>query len=493
LTERILSRPAFVASIAPRDLDDARRLLARVPLKASAVEYRLDLCDESVPVARLQELDARPVLATWRTAAEGGKFSGSPEEYRRKTREAYDAGASVDVEHSSGLLSSSSEFPDRRRVVISHHSPFGLPEDWEALLTAMRGSSAHAVKLVAGAPDLRAALKIVQIQKSQGDAPVAILPMGPASPPGRVLSALSGASLVFGPVERQTAPGQIPLADLLDVFEVDRPRPIERLYGIVGADVANSHSPRLYNALFKARDLPWLFLPLPVADYDRVKPHEIEFDPPFAGFSVTHPWKRQAAAAGAPSQDVRAAGAANTLARGRGRWQAENTDVDGFFDPLADHDTGEGRTAVILGAGGAARAGVVATRRLGYEVIVASRRDEAADALAEEMSVDSLAWDDVPASEGDLYVNTTPQGSKDGDGSAVPPGVLANRPLVFDCVYRRDGKPTATVTAARAGRCPVIEGIQMFAAQAVRQASLFGVEDVSLDEVRSLIASQDGA
>ncbi|MGH9399746.1 MAG: shikimate dehydrogenase family protein, partial [Thermoanaerobaculia bacterium] len=192
---------------------------------------------------------------------------------------------------------------------------------------------------------------------------------------------------------------------------------------------------------------------------------------------------------GVPSQDVRAAGAANTLVRGRGGWQAENTDVDGVFDPLADHDTGEGRAAVILGAGGAARAAVVATRRLGYEVLIASRRDESADALAEELGVDSLAWKDVAASEADLYVNATPVGGKDADGPAVPREVLANRPLVFDCVYRRDGRPTPTVAAARAARCRVVEGIQMFAAQAVRQASLFGVEEVTAEEVSRLVAS----
>jgi shikimate dehydrogenase len=346
---------------------------------------------------------------------------------------------------------------------------------------------------VAGAPDLPAALKVAEIQKGQSDPAVAVFPMGPGSPPGRVLSAFLGASLVFGPVERQTAAGQIPLSDLFDVFEADRPRPIERLFGIVGADVTNSHSPRLHNALFQSRGLPFLFLPLPVADYERVRPHEIAFDPPFGGFSVTQPWKRNAAAAGVPSQDVRAAGAANTLVRSRGGWQAENTDVDGVFDPLADHDTGEGRLAVILGAGGAARAAVVAARRLGYEVQVASRRDEAADTLANELGVDSLAWDDVAASEADLYLNATPVGGKDGDAPALPPEVLANRPLVFDCVYRRDGQPTSTIRAARAARCPAVEGIQMFAAQAVRQASLFGVEGVTADEIGSLVATGERA
>ena len=68
---------------------------------------------------------------------------------------------------------------------------------------------------------------------------------------------------------------------------------------------------------------------------------------------------------------MRLIGASNTLVRlGKSTgWRAENTDVDGVFDPLADHGTGEGRSAVVLGAGGAARAVVVAARRLGYEVL----------------------------------------------------------------------------------------------------------------------------
>jgi len=161
--------------------------------------------------------------------------------------------------------------------------------------------------------------------------------------------------------------------------------------------------------------------------------------------------------------------------------------VDGVFDPLADHDTGEGRSAVILGAGGAARAAVVAARKLGYEVMVASRRDEQADALALELDVDSLAWEDVARSEADLYFNATPVGSREEDPPAFPASVLTNRPLVFDSVYRRDGSPTSTIRTARAAGCPVVEGIRMFAAQAVRQARLFGVEDATLAEVTRVL------
>jgi shikimate dehydrogenase/3-dehydroquinate dehydratase type I len=485
--ERLLPRPALVASLDPRDLADARRLLALVPRGANAIEYRLDLASEPLSPRALLALDPRPAILTWRTAAEGGRFTGSREEYRTRVCEAYEAGAAVDVEWSSSLLSEPRALPDRRRVVVSAHFPFSLPEDWEGRLAAMRGSGAGAVKLVAGAADLATSLAVAEIQRRQRDSSLAVFPMGPASPPGRVLSALFGASLVYGPVERATAPGQVPLSDLLDVYRVDHHARVEALFGILGAEVSGSLSPVVHNALFRSRDLPFLYLPLPVSDFDRARPQEIEFDPPFLGFSVTRPWKMRAAAAAVPSEDVAAAGAANTLLLQRGRWRAENTDVDGIFDPLADHDTGEGRTAVILGAGGAARAAVVAARRLGYEVLIASRRDEAADELAAELHVDSLSWLDVEETEADLYLNATPRGVGEADPPAVPARVLEHRPLVFDCVYRRDGKTTATIRAARAARCPTVEGIQMFAAQAVRQARLFGVSDARTEEILDIL------
>ena len=492
MSERVLPIPARVASLAPRDLADARRLAGLAPAAAEALEYRLDMSDHAIPVGALLEIDARPAIVTYRTRAEGGGFEAEGDAYERATREAYEAGATVDVEHASGLLDDPTRFSDRRRVVLSFHSPFALPADYRERLGAMSSLEARAVKFVAGAPDLPSSLRIARIQREERDGRLAIFPMGPASAPGRVLSALSGGSLVYGPVERATAPGQLPLSELLETYGVDRPRRIDRLFGIVGTDVSGSLSPRLHNNLFRSRELPWLYLPLPLADFDRSRPQELDFEPPFHGFSVTRPWKTRAAETSVPSEDVSATRAANTLLLDRGRWRSENTDVDGIFEPLADHDTGEGRTAVILGAGGVARAAVVAARKLGYEVLIASRRDDRADALSEELGVDSLAWEDVAASEADLYVNATPVGSDRGDPSALPASVLEHRPLVLDCVYRADGSETSTIAAARTARCPVIPGIRMFAAQAVRQAVLFGVPGATLEEVESVLRAAAG-
>ncbi|HWZ85837.1 MAG TPA: type I 3-dehydroquinate dehydratase [Thermoanaerobaculia bacterium] len=485
--DRTLLVPAHVASIAGKDLPDAKRLVARVPAWVNAIEYRVDLAAEAIPPRALLEIDPRPTIVTYRTLREGGRFAGSPEEYARVVGEAYEAGAIVDVEHASGLLGEPSALPNRRRVIVSLHSPFSLPEDWRDRISAMRATGANAVKLVAGASHVEAGLRIGDLQRQYADGVVAIFPMGPTSAPGRVVSAHHAAALVYGSVEQETAPGQIPIRDLLEVYDVVRPRKFEALFGVIAGSTARSMSPRLHNALFRARDLPYLYLPLQVADFDREKPHEIEFDPPFRGFAVTQPWKLAAARTGRPSEDVRLIGASNTLVREAGSWRAENTDVDGVFDPLADHGTGEGRSAIVVGAGGAARAAVVAARRLGYEVAITARRDAEADRLAEGLHVDSLSWADLPASEADLYVNTTPVGWGDGEPSAIPMSLFEARPLVFDCVYRRDGRETSTMRAARAAKCPTVDGLQMFVVQAIRQAQLFGATGVTAEEVLGIL------
>jgi len=147
--ERILSLPAWIASLAPASFDDARRLAALVPPVANAIEWRLDLAPGRISPRALLDLDPRCAIVTYRSVREGGKFAGSPEEYRRSIQSAYDAGAAVDVELESGLLADADFLPDRRRVIGSRHGA-ALSE---GRARACLGPEVAAVKLVVTDPD----------------------------------------------------------------------------------------------------------------------------------------------------------------------------------------------------------------------------------------------------------------------------------------------------------------------------------------------------
>ncbi len=83
LSERLIPIPAYVASLAPRDAADARRLVSLVPGRATAIEMRLDRAEDRMNARDLIALDPRPLIVTYRTRAEGGDFPGSAAEYRR--------------------------------------------------------------------------------------------------------------------------------------------------------------------------------------------------------------------------------------------------------------------------------------------------------------------------------------------------------------------------------------------------------------------------
>ena len=238
MRERRLSLPAHVASLAPRDLADARRLVPHVPSGATAIEYRLDGAATAIPPAALVELDPRPSILTWRTAREGGSFDGSLDEYRGLVLDAYSAGAIVDVEHETGVASDPA-LADLSRVLVSAHYPFGLPAAWRQSLAAMRQTGAFAVKVVARTAHLRASLEVADLQRRDNDGATSIFPMGPVSVAGRALAAHFGSALVYGSAGSPTAPGQPLLSDLLDVYGTARPAPPEAL-----SSSANRSTPR---------------------------------------------------------------------------------------------------------------------------------------------------------------------------------------------------------------------------------------------------------
>src|SRR3954471_2589149 len=131
------------------------------------------------------------------------------------------------------------------------------------------------------------------------------------------------------------------------------------LVGVLGWPVGHSRSPAMHNAAFEALGLDWRYEFLPV-EPERFDSFVRELPARgFAGANVTIPHKLRALALADRASDVaRATGAANTLSFTDAGIEAENTDVHGFRAALEERAPGapEGVDAVVLGAGGAARA-----------------------------------------------------------------------------------------------------------------------------------------
>ena len=166
---------------------------------------------------------------------------------------------------------------------------------------------------------------------------------------------------------------------------------------------------------------------------------------------------------------ARAIGAANTLTLRDGLLEADNTDWIGVTRTLERSDRDwRGRQALVLGAGGAARAVIHALVALGMEVAVHNRSRERAERVAAELGArgaeDDLTWD--------LLVNTTPVGmAPDVDSTPIPARELRAGATVFATVYRP--LETRLLREARASGADALDGLWMLVYQAVEQLRLW--------------------
>ena len=213
----------------------------------------------------------------------------------------------------------------------------------------------------------------------------------------------------------------------------------------------------------------------------------------FVGANVTIPHKEGVLELSTPDARAKAVGAANTLWFEDGELHATNTDVEGFINNLDASAPGwdAAEEALVLGAGGSARAVVFGLRERGIKHIhLANRTIARAETLAKEFgpNVQPVTWDGIndvlPRAK--LLVNTTSLGmhgqpSLDVDVARLPEGTV-----VADLVY----VPLVTplLAAAKARGLKTADGLGMLLHQAVRGFELwFGRRPRVTAELRALV------
>ncbi|MFU8898339.1 MAG: shikimate dehydrogenase [Roseinatronobacter sp.] len=245
------------------------------------------------------------------------------------------------------------------------------------------------------------------------------------------------------------------------------------LAGVIGCPVGHSRSPVLHGTWLRDYGIKGHYVPLHVEAKDLAAVLRTLPAMGFVGANVTIPHKEAALAlADTVTPMARAIGAANTLSFVDGHIHADNTDGYGFMQNLRDGAPAwraEG-TALVLGAGGAARAVIVALADAGVPRIVLANRTRArAEVLQAEIAapvsvVDWAEWPQV-AADAALVVNTTSLGMAGQPALDMPPALFDPRTVVTDLVYTP--LETDLLRQARACGCVAVDGLGMLLHQAV--------------------------
>ncbi len=265
-----------------------------------------------------------------------------------------------------------------------------------------------------------------------------------------------------------------------------------RLAVVIGRPVRHSLSPVLHNAAFAATGLDWVYVALEVgagrgaAAMDAVRTLGI------AGVSVTMPLKAEVAAAVdrlGPSAE--ALGAVNCVVATDGELTGHNTDGGGLLSALAA-DPGfdpRGSSCVVVGAGGAARAVILALALAGAEVVTVVNRDPGRAARAAGLAGAAGRVGRVSDIAGaDLVVQATPLGMDPRrDPLPFPADLMAPGQILADLIYHPGETPL--MAAVRARGVTAVNGSGMLLHQAALAFELWTGETAPLDAMAGALAA----
>ena len=485
---------------------------------ADIVELRVDFIDgldAARDIPRMLEACPAPCIVTYRPTWEGGQYDGEEAPRLAALWAAVEAGAAyVDCE----LLAAERFFAadpggvraaSGTKIILSSHNYDDVPssDDLAKIHADCVAAGADIVKIAAMVKDITHVARLEKLladaRASDAEATI-VLGMGEAGQVSRLLAAKFGSFLTFGALRSgaESAPGQPTLKQLRELYRVPAQSAATKVLGVIGKPIAQSKSPALHNPSLAAAGVDACYVPLLVDDLGAFLDSPLFGRDDYAGFSVTIPHKEEALRCCAEVDEVAAKiGAVNTLVRrADGTLKGYNTDygaaIAAIERAMADR-TGapaetalEGKTVVVVGAGGAGRGLAFGAAFKGASVVVANRNFERAAALAEACGGTAVTLEALQAGEvaGDILANTTSLGMVPNvDETPVPKAALEAGAfdVVFDAVYN----PLETKLLREARECGSARasGLDMFVGQAAQQFELFTGEKAAKELMRDAV------
>jgi shikimate dehydrogenase/3-dehydroquinate dehydratase type I len=485
----------LVASLVERSVSGVSRSSRKAfSLGADLVEVRLDHLEPAALTGRSLSLirDAvhGPAIATLRSKAEGGLSALRGTRREAALRATADAGfESIDLEARTDaevILAGIGSGPEV--IVSSHLRAPGGPKEVERLL---RGacSAGDIGKVAMPCADASQALMLARLGRriAEERKAFALIGMGEQGALTRACAEEIGSAIVYCCLPgRPAAPGQFDIATQAGLRSRGRV-----LLGLLGHPVSHSVSKPMQEAALRRAGLDGAYIPLdiPPAHMTRANLRLLRALG-FTGMNVTIPHKaRVSDMCDEKSPSATSTGVVNTVKFNGDLILGENTDVFGF-SKLIEHKIRitEGTSALVIGAGGAARAAVRVLADSGASVSVAARRVGQAEDAASD-AAEALGFVDiVPGKRYDVVVNCTPVGMKGFPRTGLPMAAFGKGTVLFDLVYN----PPVTSTMKRASEkgAKAYGGIEMLVHQG---AEAFRIWTGAEPDMKSMARAARGA
>ena len=445
-------------------------MLEQLPNQCMGIELRLDLFPK-IDIGHLKHLIENwngPVLLTLRKASQGGGFTGSEGERQSLIERLLSLAPSFfDLEYDMCPIFLHQTIRDHphTKFILSYHNFTSTETDVESIYCYMQEYPAFTYKICVLTPSTNDALKMLLSIKKHPR--VSVICMGCKGSFARVLGAIMGNVVNYASIDtpEQTAPGQLPFSDYMSIYRYDSMNPNTAIYGLIGDPIENSRGHLYHNEVFAQRGVDAVYIKMVVTEEELPEFLQLARALGIRGLSVTSPLKEKVLPF-LDELDAHAEGslAVNTIGFQNGRMIGVNTDGIGALDAIEKQMYVRGKTVVVLGAGGSARAVAFEAHRRGANVLILNRTLVKAKKLALDIGCKAGGLDEVPSSY-DLLIQCST------DPMPIDPEKIQIGTWAMDLVYVP--KETLFLQAAYRKQCQIIYGQEMFLHQAAMQTSFW--------------------
>jgi len=430
---------------------------------ADLVEVRLDHLRipklDRTSLSKVREAVRGPAIATLRSSEEGGQSWLRGRTRERALRAVLAAGfeyVDLELDRDGRLLQELGRREDRPELIVSSHfsGPARAKEVQKTLARACRAGDFGKVAMPCDDAGQAVMLATIGLRRSAAGDRFILIGMGEQGQLTRVCARQMGSSMVYCSLKgKPAAPGQL---DLETQASLDRDG--RYVLGLIGHPVRHSVSKPMQEAALRKAGLAGVYLNLDMPP-GTVTRNALETMRRlgFSGLNITIPHKQRVhAMCDVLDPEAAATGAVNTVLFRGTKIQGKNTDIKGFLRAIEpkihiDRNT----SALVVGAGGAARAAAFALARAGGHVTMSARSPRKCAAAVKDLGLGNVTAGPLKRTEGryDIIVNCTPMGTAGVGGVApVPARLLKRGVLFFDMVYNPPVTKTMKLVASRKAR-----------------------------------------
>jgi 3-dehydroquinate dehydratase/shikimate dehydrogenase len=486
----------ITASIIPSSQKEAINLLEKALSKGELAEIRVDLASDLSISEIGSKFNKKRIIITNRKKDEGGLFEGSESERIIPLIEAIKNGFGfIDIEYSSigslnTLIRKKRELNSETKIIVSYHNFENTPSDLYEISLKIKDKSPDLVKIVTYAKDISDNLIIKGLLSSKLNADKKLISflMGERGEISRILCRSWGSFTSYAPLKGvgHTAPGQIPIEILRDIYRVDAINENFDIYGLIGNPVKESIGYYVHNKLFSHYNINAVYVNFLVDDIEKFM---VSYKNQFSGLCVTMPFKEKII----PYLDTidemaLKIGAINTIKKSRGGLFGTNTDWIGAVYSIEKLNRIKNKRVLILGAGGAGKAvafGIADRRGL---ITISNRDPKKALELSKKIGAETVLWEDRNKVDFDILINATKIGMFPEENNCPMEASFFEKDLsrltVFDAVYSPIN--TKLLKMSKKQGAKIANGLDMYIGQAMAQFELWTGIKPSYEEMEKL-------